>query len=272
MQNRVNITDKPRIISILSGKGGVGKSVIAYNLAAAAAHVGQRCLIIDCDWYFGNIHILANVIPDLNLSDVIYEENLLSKAILPIENRLHFIPSPASPTSDIKFSRPDIERFFKKSKILFTDYDLILIDTPSSLLELISSCAGVSDLNLITVNPELTSIADGYGLFKYLVISGYTNPIYLLVNRAKDGTEYEYVYRKFSALSERFLENWPLDGGYVIDDEHVIESVREQKSLFEIATDSALTEQFLKLCKLLTENDLEGDIPSQIKAERSINS
>ena len=101
MQNRVNITEKPRIISILSGKGGVGKSVITYNLAAAAAHSGQRCLIIDCDWYFGNIHILANVIPGLNLADVIYDESLLSKAIIPINNRLRLLPSPASPTSDI---------------------------------------------------------------------------------------------------------------------------------------------------------------------------
>ena len=185
---------------------------------------------------------------------------------------MHLLPSPASPTSDKKFNRLDIVRFLKRGKTIFADYDLILIDTPSSLLDTIGSCARVSDLSLIIINPELTAIADGYGLFKYLIKSEYTNPVYLLVNRAKDGTECEYVYQKFSALTERFLENWPLDGGYVIDDEHVIESVKSQKSLFETAADSEVTEQFLKLCKLLTENDLEGNIPSQIKAERSINS
>jgi len=272
MEKRINISEKPLIISILSGKGGVGKSVITYNLATAAAGQGQRCLIIDCDWYFGNIHILANVLPRLNLADIVYNESQLPEALVSLDDRLHLLPSPASPISDKEPNRSDIEKFLRKGKTLFAAYDLILLDTPCSLLGLIDLCADISDLNLIIVNPELTSIADGYGLFKYLTVSGYKNPVYLLANQVKDGTEYEYIYRKFSALSERFLQKRPLDGGYVIDDERVIESVERQKSLFETAADSEVTEQFLKLCKLLTENNLENDLSSQIEAERSINS
>jgi flagellar biosynthesis protein FlhG len=272
MEKRINIMDRPRVISVLSGKGGVGKSVVTYNLAAATTQLGYRSLIIDCDWYFGDIHILANVVPKANLADVVSNERHISDAIVHIDDYLHLLPSPASPTTERRFNLPEIERFFKNIKTHFSDYDFILIDTPSSLLGLIRLSAEISDLNLILINPELTSIADGYGLFKYLVATGFNNRSYLLVNRIEDGTEYEYVYRKFSALTERFLEKWPYEGGYVVDNEYVSESVRRQKSLFETAVDSEVAAQFLKLCNLLTENGLGGDKVPQIEVERSINS
>jgi flagellar biosynthesis protein FlhG len=276
-QNQVNISnesfsEKPIVVSVLSGKGGVGKSVIAFNLAAAAAHRGKRSLIIDCDYCFGNIHILANSLPDLTLSDVIRDERLLWEAIIPVNDNLHFIPSPSFPDSEVQFDQRNLGKFLRRVKSLFADYEFIVIDTPTSQLEIISLSASVADLNLIIVNPELTSIADGYGLFKYLMVSGENNPACLLVNQVKDGTDYEYVYGKFSALCERFLEKVPLDGGYLVDDTIVIDSVRRQKSLIEYAPDSVLTEQFLKLCKLLTDDMLNGNIPAQINEEISINS
>jgi len=272
MEKRINVINKPQIISILSGKGGVGKSIITYNLAAAAAHQGYRCLIIDCDWYFGNIHILANVVPKASLADVIVNDRHMSDAVIRIYNNLHLLPSPASPAGEKEINRQELEKFFNNCKSIFSDYDFVMIDTPSSMLGLIGLCAEISDINLITINPELTSISDGYGLFKYLTVSSIKGQAYLLINRAEDGTEYEYVYRKFSAMAERFLEKWPRDGGYVVENECVSESIEKQKTIFEFAADSEIAEQFLKLCNLLTENDLEGDKSPQLETERSINS
>jgi flagellar biosynthesis protein FlhG len=272
MEKRIDIINRPRIVSVLSGKGGVGKSVVTYNLAVATTQLGYRSLIIDCDWYFGDIHILANVVPKANLADIITKARHTSDAIVRISDNLHLLPSPATPTTEPRLHHAEIERFLKNIKTYFADYDFILIDTPSSLLGTISLCAEISDLNLILINPELTSLADGYGLFKYLVASGFKNRSYLLANRIETGTEYEYVYRKFSALAERFLEKWPYEGGYIVESEDVRESVEKQKSLFEMAADSEAAAQFLELCNLLTENVSEAAEVSQSEVERSINS
>jgi len=276
-QDQINIlnrpfSEKPIVVSVLSGKGGVGKSVIAFNLAASAAYLGKQSLILDCDYCFGNIHILANSLPELTLSDVINDENLLREAIVPANDGLHFIASPSSPGPEVQFNQQKLERFLRRVKSLFADYEFIVIDTPTSQLEIINLSASVSDVNLIIVNPELTSIADGYGLFKYLTASGDNNPACLFVNRVKDGTDYEYVYQKFSALCECFLKKVPLDGGYLIDDKTVIDSVEHQKSLIENAPDSVPTEQLLKLCKFLTDGMLNGSVPARIKKKISINS
>lgn len=262
----------PTVISVLSGKGGTGKSVIAFNLAAIAAREGYKSLVIDCDWYFGNIHILANVIPELTLADIIHDENLSSKAVIHLNERLHMIASSAAGRSETEYNTAILTRFLKGIRTFFSEYEFVIIDTPSGVVDIITMVSNASDLNLIVINPELTSIAAGYSLFKHLVISNKKIEAHLFVNRVLSGTDYEYIYQKFALLGERFLRKMPLGGGYLLDDKHLIDSVARQEPLVEFAPDSLSTEQFLKLCNFITTERIRLRKVIKTKSRRIINS
>jgi MinD-like ATPase involved in chromosome partitioning or flagellar assembly len=130
----------------------------------------------------------------------------------------------------------------------------------------------VADMNLIIITPDITAIADGYGLFKYLLKSKKNISVALLVNRAEDGTDYEYIYQKFAVMTDRFLGKIPQAAGYLLDDKAIAESVRRQKSVFELSSASGSAEQFLNLCDFLTETGLEISVSTPFKREQSINS
>jgi len=263
---------QPTVVSILSGKGGVGKSVLAYNLAVVLAHQGSRCLLVDCDWNFGNIHILANVLPECTLADFMQNESLESDAVISLNERFGMIASPAAVESEIEFSDRSFARFLEKVRELFNGYEFIVLDTPSGILDIIRTAADASDLNIIVINPELTSIADGYGLFKYLVRSNPEILAHIFINKAECEADYEYVYQKFTVLAEQFLQRVPLNAGYLLDDRHVIESVAKQRPIIEIERSSPSVKRLNKLCKLLTAERLDNGSGSRLTRQRNINS
>ncbi|MCX6827282.1 MAG: AAA family ATPase, partial [candidate division Zixibacteria bacterium] len=188
--------NQPWMVSLISGKGGVGKSVIAFNLAMVAANAGQRCLLLDADWYFGNQHILANVIPEFTLADVIDDYSAAKRAVISINNNLHLIASPAAGKNQPEFVIKSFASLMANLRRIFDKYDFIIVDTPSGIVDLINLTSNASDMNLIVLIPELTSIADSFGLFKYLVKSNSRIAAHILSNRVQNRGEYEYIYQK----------------------------------------------------------------------------
>ncbi|UCD94042.1 MAG: AAA family ATPase [Candidatus Zixiibacteriota bacterium] len=267
-----NENHRPTVVSVISGKGGVGKSVLAFNLAAVMAYGGLKSLIIDCDWNFGDQHVLTNVIPELTLADIVRNENLTYEATIHVKENLHLIASPASDRSGVEFSRNRLARLLEEIRGWFGEYHFIILDTPSGNLDIIRPTSLVSDLNLIVINPELTSIADGYGLFKFLMKSKNEIPACIFINRVDCETDYEYVYQKFTLLAGRFLGRVPLDGGYLLDDRHIVDSVAKQKPVVEISSDSPAVRQLNRLCKILTSLGPTADRRKELKNISSINS
>ncbi|SYZ74257.1 putative Site-determining protein [Candidatus Zixiibacteriota bacterium] len=262
---------KPLVVSFLSGKGGVGKSVSAYNLAVAIARSGAKCLVIDADWYFGNQHILGNFIPEYSFSDIIAGNQAAVRATITVQPNLSFIASPSVGVNDSAFDETQFARFLSDIRELFAAYDFIIIDTPSGLVNLISLAAGASDMNFIVLNPELTSLADAYGLFKYLINSNRKISVHLLINRVQNYSEAAFIYQKIAALSETFLGQVPFEAGYLLEDKMVIEAVAAQKSIFEIDPKGPQTERFLYLRNRLWKEKTGRDWPDETNQVTKIN-
>ena len=237
---------------------------------------GERCLIIDADWYFGNQHILANVVPEYSLADLLADSSKAGSTITKIRDRLDLIASPSAISADRDCTIDSFTHFLAAARDTFSRYDFILIDAASGFSELILLAANSSDLNLIVLNPELTSISDGYGLFKYLLKSNSKIAVHFLNNRVRETAEYNYIIQKLIELSQKFLGAVPLDAGYLLEDKLVVESVAQQRPLIDLAAESSVIDRFRDIIKII---DFEKDecgaisidgLQKQVNSENSL--
>jgi len=261
----------PTIVAFLSGKGGVGKSILSFNTAAAMARKGLRCLLIDLDWYFGNIHLLANIGPNKTIRHILDSERP-EKAITALEPNLDLIASAAVENPAPEFNPEYFSRLAGSIGSLFHGYEYIILDTASGMPELITPVALAADFPIVVLNPELTSIADSYGLFKHLRHSGCRRDISIFVNQADSGMDCEYIYQKFTAISREFLDTVPLLAGYLLDDKYVIDSVARQRAIVDLYPNSSTHAQFLKLLKYLTKGGPRESRKLKTTKKTSINS
>lgn len=265
-------TGSPKLISLVSGKGGVGKSVLAFNLGAILAAHGTRTLILDCDYHFGNIHILANVIPDHTLADVIEDAGMFNMSLTVLSHNLDLLASQSGKGQYREFQSLKFRRLLEQIRTLASGYEYIILDTTSGHLESIRQAVENSDFNLIVLNPELTSIADAYGLFKFLVKSKGEFSAHIFLNNIESESDYEYVYQKFTVLAGKFIGRVPLNAGYLYSDRHVIESISKQRSLVDLFPDSPAVKQLSSLCRIFTGKTEFRGYDKSVKFDDNINS
>jgi len=242
-------SDYPRaqLVSILSGKGGVGKSVIAFNLAERAAAAGCRTLLIDADFYCGNLHILANVDPGEGLEVYIGQNKSLADATSAYNENLDILSrSDTGPLNGLN-SVTEVARWAARLREDASGYDLVILDHSSGISETATVLASASDINLLVLVPELTSISDCYGLCKYLYQANQQLDCRLLLNRVNSEDEAEYLWSKFAAIAEQFLGQVPGLVGSLPEDKAVCRSVATQRSLAEISPQSPVAQALTEL-------------------------
>jgi len=228
----------PKLVSLLSGKGGVGKSVIAFNLAERAAHLGFRTLLVDLDLSCGNQHILANVDPSDGLDAFIRERKSPADVAVTLGDNLALLARATSNPIDELVTVSSLAGLAARLRNEASKYDLVVIDHSSGIAASAAVFAAASDINLLVLIPELTSISDCYGLSKYLYQSGRTIDCRLLLNRIESDSEAEYVWTRFRAMAEQFLDQAPGLAGMLPEDAAVRQSVAGQKPLSATAPES----------------------------------
>ncbi|MFZ5981435.1 MAG: AAA family ATPase [Candidatus Zixiibacteriota bacterium] len=259
-----------RFISLLSGKGGVGKSLIAYNLAERISAQGLKVLMVDTDFRCGNLHILANVHCDYGMRQFIGGVLSLSEAVTSINDQLDILPTSWNENvldpSDIMGTAQWIQKLREQS----LDYDFVIIDHGSGVSDQITVMAHACDLNLLVLVPEITSIADCYGLYKYLISANENINCRLLINRLEQPDEVEYIRKKFNALSERFLSHTPGYAGYLPESDDFRKAVAAQLPLAVVAPESLALQALNKLCRELVGKTVVNH-PDTLNNQNTIN-
>lgn len=261
-----------RLVSLLSGKGGVGKSVLTYNLAERLAYRGNRVLMVDLDVYCGNLHILANVAYRYGVGQVITGDLSLKEAATSLGDNLDLLAADG-------LGWPENISSAKAAALLATrfrndgqQYDLILIDHSSGKCQSSTVIAAASDINVLVVVPELTSIADACGLYKHLLTTDRSLDCSLLINRAENDSEAEYIHQKFCALTERFYGRPPRYLGHLLEAASIRRSVATQMPLFSTeGTETALAD-LEKIVNQLVSDSVSDRPPVTESAEIAINS
>ncbi len=221
----------PKVVSIVSGKGGVGKTVLACNLADRMADLGYRVLLVDADVDCGNAHILLNVRIKGGLDQFAAAQASLRESVTKVRDRLDLVTTQAGGAAPILADAPGANALIERLRKQALMYDLILIDHAPGRSRGAVAVACASELNVIVVVPELTSLADGYGLYKHLRLQDGRVKGGLVINRVESPEDDEFVRVNLAMLTERYLGQALPYLGSIPEDRAVKESVAGQQVL-----------------------------------------
>lgn len=215
-------------VAIVSGKGGVGKTNIAVNLAAVLAVSGQRVTLVDLDAGLANADVLLNVHPRYTLADVLSGERSIEEVAVSTACGIRFIGGGSGEVALADMDRGERSRLARDVWALGKTGDTVIYDCGAGISQNVLAFAGQADVVTVVSTPEPTSLTDAYAMTKTLVRSGFHGSIQLLLNMVESRTEAREIYQRVAAVVERFLHFSLADGGYVLQDRHVELAVRER--------------------------------------------
>ncbi len=194
-----------RAIAISSGKGGVGKSNLAVNLAVALAARGLRVALLDADLGLANADLLCGVTPKLTLEDVVRSGRTIEEVAVPAPGGFFLIPG-ASGVSLLADLTPTLRRHVvAQLASLERSVDILLIDTGAGIGANSMAFAAAAHTILVATTPEPPAIADAYGAIKTLIARGAGDGIQLVVNMARSEQEVRAVHERIDRVSRAFL-------------------------------------------------------------------
>ena len=224
-----------RVITVTSGKGGVGKSSIAVNLALQMRKLGKRVMILDADFGLANVEIMLGIRPQYNLGDVLYRGKEVKDIITPGPLDIGFISGGSGIKELVDMTREQISILVQKLYDLDEMADIIVIDTGAGISESVLQFVAVSSEVPLVATPEPTSLTDAYALLKTLHQKEEFLPentvIKLVANRTFSEKEGAELYNKLNVVSERFL-NFKLEYlGNIPHDQNVSRACIQQKPI-----------------------------------------
>ena len=250
-----------RTITIASGKGGVGKTNIALNLALHLATYGHRVCLFDADLGLGNVNILLGLQPEYDLSDLILDGRDLKDIIIKVQNGFDILPG-SSGLEEMANLAPDRRKALIESLSEIDRYDLLLFDTSAGISRnVISFCLASSEV-LLVITPEPTSLTDSFALLKILTLNGFTGEAKVVVNQCRNSDVAALVYRKFKTAAMKHLNMDVSTLGAIYQDPKVMEAVRQQRPFLSLYPDSSASKCIRQIGDYLmgTERPKEDDV------------
>jgi flagellar biosynthesis protein FlhG len=255
----------PRIITITSGKGGVGKTNIVANLGFTLSRYGQKVLIFDADLGLGNLDVLLGLTPEYNLSHVLKGEKKISEIVVPGPGRLQILPAASGIQELTELSPEDRYLVFSQLENFIQKFDIMLIDTAAGISTNVLYFNINADEIIMVATPEPTSITDAYALMKVLSVKYGIDQFKLVVNSAVSDGEAEDVFRQLNMVAERFLDvNIDYYGGIMLD-ENLRKGVRQQKVVSELAPLTKASCGFAALARKIAKQEFHGNKKREFK-------
>ena len=259
-------------LSILSGKGGVGKSNIAAALSFALADFGKRVVLIDADLGMANLDILCGVDnARYNIAHLIDGSRSLNEILVHFRTSqratsqngaVALLPGGVGLKDIADLSDNEMERLFESLSGLESLSDYLIMDAGAGIHKGVLSFAYASEITILVTTPEPTSIRDAYGVIKSLGVSawesieGATTGLMLVVNMASSSREASEVAERIKLASMQFLGNAPIYLGYVLKDDVIERSVKARKIFYRTDPDSSasicvrnLAGELLRICE-----------------------
>lgn len=250
-----------RVITITSGKGGVGKSNVSINLGIQLQKLGLRVVILDADFGLANIEVLFGAIPKYNLKDAVEGRKSLKEIITEGPLGLQFISGGTGVEGLSNLNKIQLDNLLRGFTELDSIADVILVDTGAGISDSVLEFVAASSEVLLVTTPEPTSITDSYSLLKalhnYRGFLQENTKIKMIANRVSGQIEGKNLYTKLNMVTEKFIGLSLEYLGSVPMDEKVIHSVMKQSPVSISFPNAKSSKAFEKLARELTDTQKE---------------
>lgn len=259
------IKTSAKVITVTSGKGGVGKTNITVNLAIALTKLGYRVVVIDADLGLANIDVVFGTLPKYTLVDVIKNGKNVLDVLCTGPNKVKFISGGSGVEELTRLTQLELENFVRNIGLLDKIADVILIDTGAGISENVLRFVMAADDVVVITTPEPTSTTDAYALIKAIGIRNKEKNIKMIINRTETAIEAQTAMQKLNSVSQKFLQVKLQFLGYVSNDVMVPKAVKQQKPFVLLYPDCMASKNLTEIAKKIMKSPTNNVKDSGIK-------
>ncbi len=206
---QVPLTPHGKVMAVTSGKGGVGKTFVSANLAAALAKRGQKVLVLDADLGLANLDVVLNLYPKVTLHDVFSGKAKLEEAIIQAPGGFSVL---LAGSGMVEYSRltPEIRAdFLRIIEGLLPRYDVVLLDTGAGISDVVLFAVSLASVVLVVATPEPTSLTDAYATIKVLAGQQKRVNVYMVINQTARLGDGRAITGQLQQVLDRFVVTEP---------------------------------------------------------------
>ena len=220
-----------RVLSLTSGKGGVGKTCVSVNLGYWLAKSGFRVLLLDADLGLANVDVVLGLRSEYTLQHVLSGEKSMSDIILKGPGGMSILPAGSGVAELADLNEESKIQLFSELESLEMPFDYLLVDTGAGISRTVLYFNNAVQDIVLVATPEPTSITDAYALMKVLSEQRKGFRFRILANMVQNEAEGKNVYRRLSTVSDKYLDVSTSYLGHVVTDPNVVNAVCKQTAL-----------------------------------------
>jgi flagellar biosynthesis protein FlhG len=232
---------RPHVLTVTSGKGGVGKSTIALNLAVVMGTMGRPTLLVDADANLGSADLALGLAPTRRLGDVLRGACDVQDALLRPFSGMALLPGSSGEADYPMLSGEDQRRLIDELQDLDESPELVVIDTGAGLSPEVIGYAELADTVLVVTRVEPTAVLDAYAMIKVLLAGKPDARVQLLVNGVRSPEDADQTAQKLQAALRHFVRYELEYAGFVPEDPEVVRALERRRPVVEAYPGAAST-------------------------------
>lgn len=236
-----------QVIAVTSGKGGVGKTNISINLAAALANRKKEVLLLDADLGLGNVDVMLGLQPEYNLSHVINQEKTLDEVMVTGPSNIKIVPAGSGIKDMAVMDSKQNAGLINAFNELHTPIDILIIDTAAGISDSVTTFCQASAYVMVVICDEPASLTDAYAMIKVLSNEAKIKNFKVLSNMVQSSSQGVELFNKLEAVADRFLNVNLEYAGMIPHDDYLRKAVQKQWLVVNAYTRSRSANAFVKL-------------------------
>jgi flagellar biosynthesis protein FlhG len=254
-----------KVFAVTSGKGGVGKTNIAANMAVLAAKSGKRVLVIDADLGLANIEIILGLKPRYHLGDILSGDKTLDEVLVPGPHGISLLPAGSGVQSLTQLTDAQKMLFVNALDPLEELFDIVIIDTGAGIGENVLFFVGAAQEAILVVSPEPTSLVDAYATVKVLSQQAGVRNFSVIINPVVDELPARGIFQKLTTVTNRFLTAKVRHLGYVPRDENFHRAIMAQRPICDLFPSSPASRALVSIAERLFSEAARPQLESGLK-------
>ena len=246
---------RPKIVAVTSGKGGVGKTNVVANLSVCLSELGKKVVVLDADFGLANLDVLLGLTPRYHLGHVLFGNKSLTEIMVQGPQGIRIIPASSGLQSMSELTLAQRNHLIQSFTTLDADTDYFIIDTAAGISRNVIHFLLAAQEVIVVSAPEPTAIVDAYAVIKIILSEDHDKSIQVLINSVEHAEDAQEVFCQINSVVKRFLNREVDYFGHIERDPHVLQAVRSQMLVTHRFPNALASRSFRNLARRVVQRE-----------------